>query len=136
MATVNARPLLLLVEDYADAREMYVEFLSASFDVVAAADAHAALEVLATQVPAVVITDFTLPGIDGCELIRRMRGTASTRGVPAILLSGHGGSDHERKAREAGCDLVLQKPCAPDALARSASELINRAAEFSDRPAG
>jgi len=128
MATVNARPLLLLVEDYADAREMYVEFLSASFEVVAAADAHAALEVLATQVPAVLITDFTLPGIDGCELIRRMRGKASTRGVPAILLSGHGGSDHERKAREAGCDLVLQKPCAPDALERSVSELINRPA--------
>jgi two-component system, cell cycle response regulator DivK len=127
MASVSIRPLLLLVEDYADAREMYAEFLSSSFDVVATADAQAALAVLATQVPALVITDFTLPGIDGFELIRQMRGNASTRGVPVICLSGHGGPAHEARAREVGCDRVLQKPCLPEALARTAQELIRSA---------
>ena len=68
MATVNARPLLLIVEDYADTREMYAEFLSASFDVVLAASGSEALTLLETRVPALVITDFTLPGIDGFEL--------------------------------------------------------------------
>ena len=127
MATVNARPLLLLVEDYADTRQMYAEFLSASFEVLQAGDGQEALALLATSVPALVITDFTLPGIDGFELIRQMRGNASTRRVPVICLSGHCGRAHEQRAREVGCDRVLEKPCLPEALARTARELVRLA---------
>src|ERR1700752_548595 len=102
MATVNARPLLLIVEDYADTRQMYAEFLSGSFDVLQAGEGREALALLETSVPAVVITALTLPGIDGLELIRQMREKASTRRVPVICLSGHGGRAHEGRAREAG----------------------------------
>jgi CheY-like chemotaxis protein len=123
MAIVNARPLLLLVEDYSDTRQMYAEFLSGSFDVFQAADGQEALTFLETRVPALVITDLTLPGIDGFELIRQMRGNDSTRQVPVICLSGHGGPAHEQRAREVGCDCLLEKPCAPEALARTAREL-------------
>ena len=124
METVNPRPLLLLVEDYADTREMYAEFLSPSFDILEAGSAREALELLATRVPALVITDFTLPGIDGFELIRQMRGNESTRQVPVICLSGHGGRAHELRAQEVGCDRVLEKPCQPEALARTVLELV------------
>ena len=124
MATVDARPLLLIVEDYADTREMYAEFLRASFDVLEAANGTEALTLLETRVPALVITDFTLPGMDGFELIRQMRGNDSTRQVPVICLSGHGGRAHEQRAREVGCDRVLEKPCQPEALARTARELV------------
>ena len=127
MAIVNVRPLLLLVEDYADTRQMYAEFLSASFEVLQAGDGQEALALLATSVPAVVITDFTLPGIDGFELIRQMRGKDSTRRVPVICLSGHGGRAHEQRAREVGCNCVLEKPCLPEALARTARELVRLA---------
>jgi CheY-like chemotaxis protein len=123
MAIVNARPLLLLVEDYSDTRQMYAEFLSGLFDVFQAADGQEALTFLETRVPALVITDLTLPGIDGFELIRQMRGNDSTRQVPVICLSGHGGPAHEQRAREVGCDCLLEKPCAPEALARTAREL-------------
>jgi len=120
MATVNARPLLLIVEDYADTRQMYAEFLSGSFDVIQAGDGREALAMLETSVPALVITDFTLPGIDGFEFIRLMREKATTRGVPVICLSGYGGQAHEQRAREVGCNRVLEKPCLPVALARTA----------------
>ena len=123
MATVDARPLLLIVEDYADTRDMYAEFLSESFEVVLAGDGQEALALLQKRVPAVVITDFTLPGIDGFELIRQMRGNASTRQVPVICLSGHVGRAHEQRAREVGCTRVLEKPCLPETLARAAREL-------------
>ena len=76
--------------------------------------------------PALVITDFTLPGIDGFELIRQMRGNESTRQVPVICLSGHGGRAHEERAREVGCDRVLEKPCLPEALARTARDSLAR----------
>lgn len=124
MGTVSARPLLLIVEDYADTRQMYAEFLSTSFDVVTAGDGKEALALLATRVPALVITDFTLPGIDGFELIRQIRENDSTRQVPVICLSGHAGRAHEERARAVGCDRVLEKPCLPEALARTARELV------------
>jgi CheY-like chemotaxis protein len=126
MATVNARPLLLIVEDYADTREVYAEYLRASFDVLEAANGTEALTLLETRVPALVITDFTLPGIDGFELIRQMRGNDSTREVPVICLSGHAGRAHEERAREVGCNRLLEKPCQPEALVRMVRELVRQ----------
>jgi two-component system, cell cycle response regulator DivK len=122
---VTVLPVLLLVEDYSDTRQMYAEFLSESFDVFQAADAQEALTFLEQRVPALVITDLTLPGIDGFELVRQMRGNDSTRQVPVICLSGHGGRAHEQRAREVGCDLVLEKPCAPETLARTARQMAS-----------
>jgi CheY-like chemotaxis protein len=124
MMQVTARPLVLLVEDHADTRQMYAEFLGASFDVLEAADGQEALEILQDQVPALVITDFSLPGIDGFELTRQMRSSPLTGQIPVICLSGYGGHDHERRAREVGCDRVLEKPCLPDLLARTAHEMV------------
>ncbi|HEY7501689.1 MAG TPA: response regulator [Vicinamibacterales bacterium] len=124
MALASDRPLLLLVEDHEDTRRMYAEFLSTSFDVMEAADARQALDAMRAQTPALVITDFKLPGIDGFELIKQMRVNESTRGVPTICLSGYSGNRHEQRAREVGCDRVLVKPCLPDLLYQTAQDMI------------
>jgi chemosensory pili system protein ChpA (sensor histidine kinase/response regulator) len=124
MATAHARPLILLVEDHADTREMYAEYLGAFFDVIEAADGQEALGLLEGRAPAVVITDFSLPGIDGFELIRRIRDNEATAHIPVICLSGHAGRTHEERAREVGCDRVLEKPCLPDRLAEAALEVV------------
>lgn len=126
-------PVVLLVEDHRDTRQMYGEFLSGSFEVVEAATGEEALEHIRRRPPDLVITDLSLPGIDGFELITRIRTDPATRDVPVISLSGYGGHTHEERAREAGCDRVLQKPCLPDALAEVASELI-RSSRRSDKP--
>jgi CheY-like chemotaxis protein len=105
---------------------MYAEFLGPSFDVLEAADGEQALVVMQRQVPALVITDFSLPGIDGFELIKQMRLNASTREVPVICLSGYSGNRYEQQARAVGCDRVLEKPCLPDALADAARDLVSR----------
>jgi two-component system cell cycle response regulator DivK len=126
MTQVTERPLLLLVEDHADTRHMYAEFLGPLFDVLEAADALQALEMMRSRVPALVITDYALPGMDGFELTKRIRAEAKTRHVPVICLSGYGGNRHERRAREVGCDRVLEKPCVPDMLAQTARELAER----------
>jgi two-component system, cell cycle response regulator len=133
MMQVTARPLVLLVEDHADTRQMYAEFLAASFDVLEAADGKEALDILRDQVPALVITDFSLPGIDGFELTRLMRSSPLTGQIPVICLSGYGGHDHERRAREVGCDRVLEKPCLPDLLARTAREMVEDRVSGSER---
>ena len=116
-------PTLLLVEDHADTRIMYAEFLSASFDVLQAADAYEAFERITETIPALVITDVSLPGIDGFEFVRRLRARQATRQTPVICLSGYGGHPFEAQADAAGCRL-LQKPCLPDVLAQAAEDLL------------
>jgi CheY-like chemotaxis protein len=122
----SARPLVLLVEDHADTRQMYAEFLGLSFDVVEAANGEEALKVLRQRVPALVITDFSLPGIDGFELTKQIRSNPATQHVAVICLSGYGGSDHETQAVRVGCNKVLEKPCLPDRLAQTAQEMVRR----------
>ena len=105
---------------------MYAEYLGETFDVMQAADGHEALALVATSIPALIITDITLPGIDGFELIRQIRGNASMRAIPVICLSGHGGRAHEQRAREVGCTRVLEKPCMPETLAKTARDLVRQ----------
>lgn len=113
---------VLLVEDHADSRQMYAEFLRMQFTVVEAGDGINALEVMAETRPDVVVTDLALPRMDGFELVRRMKADERLRDVPVIALSGFSGADHEERAREAGSSVVLQKPCLPDDLARAIAD--------------
>jgi CheY-like chemotaxis protein len=118
-----ARPVILLVEDHEDSRQMYAEFLSASFDVLSTGDGTAALEMMRSTRPDLIITDLSLPGIDGFELVARVRKDPMLAAIPIVCLSGYGGHAHEQRARAVGCNRVLQKPCMPDELAGIAAEL-------------
>jgi CheY-like chemotaxis protein len=122
---------ILLVEDHEDTRQMYAEFLGLSFDVISAPDGERGLALLRERRVDVVITDVSLPGMNGFELVAAIRGDPALRAIPIVCLSGYGGLAHEQRARAAGCDRILQKPCMPDALADIASELIRRAADRS-----
>jgi len=118
-------PLILLVEDHQDTRQMYAEFLADAFDVATAPDGTEALDLMRAHPPDLLITDLSLPGIDGFALITLIRQDAALAGIPIICLSGYGGHAYEQRAREAGCDRLLQKPCMPDALADVATELLH-----------
>jgi CheY-like chemotaxis protein len=117
---------VLLVEDHQDTREMYAEFLGSRFEVLAAADAETALAQLREHGVDLVITDLSLPGMNGYELVAAIRSDPALRAIPIVCLSGYGGLTHEQRAREAGCDRILQKPCMPDALADLAAELVRK----------
>lgn len=120
---------VLLVEDHVDTRQMYAEFLGIEFEVLAAADGVQALSMMCAHAPDLIVTDLSLPGIDGFELIARVRNDPSLRSIPIICLSGYGGTEHEERARAAGCDRILQKPCMPDELAAIVSDEIAHAAK-------
>ncbi len=118
-------PLVLLVEDHRDTRQMYAHFLGMRFEIAEAPDAERALEMIGDRPPKLVITDLALPGMSGFDLIERLKGDPRTRDIRVICLSGFGGHAHEERAHELGCDRVLQKPCLPDELADAASRVIN-----------
>jgi CheY-like chemotaxis protein len=123
-SSFRERPTLLLVEDHDDTRTMYATFLRQTYDVLEAPDAPRALEILRHRVPALIVTDLALPGMDGFELISRVRADPESSTVPIICLSGFDGVAYAERAREVGVDRVLSKPCLPDALARAADEIM------------
>ena len=120
---------ILLVEDHADSRAMYAEFLRLDFDVVEAGDGVADLERMRQTLPRVVVTDLALPRMDGFEMIERMRGDDRLRDVPVIALSGYAGPEYEDRARKAGSDVVLVKPCLPETLSEAVTSAANRRKE-------
>jgi chemosensory pili system protein ChpA (sensor histidine kinase/response regulator) len=119
------RPIVLLVEDHVDTRQMYAEFMTSSYEVLEAGTGTEALEVMSSQTPHIIVTDVSLPDIDGFELIARMRQDPRLAAVPVICLSGYGGHAHEERAREVRCDRLLQKPCLPDSLSSAVADVLS-----------
>lgn len=115
------KPLILLVEDHDDSRQMYAEFLALDYDVLEASRGHDALTLMQERPPSLLITDLSLPDIDGFELVRRMREESGLKDVPVICLSGYGGVAEERAV---GFKRLLQKPCLPDTLADAVAEVL------------
>jgi DNA-binding response OmpR family regulator len=118
MTDTGARPLVLLVEDDRDSRDMYAMGLDMFGLRVAVADtAGEALRAFARERPDIVVTDLTLPDMDGlalCEALTREPGTAV---VPVVALTGRSDDADLSRAAAAGVLRVIVKPCAPDALA-------------------
>jgi two-component system cell cycle response regulator DivK len=115
---VRGRPLILVVDDFRDGREMYAEYLShAGFDVAQAADGEEAVAKARELLPDVVLMDLSLPGMDGWEATRVLKADARTRDMRVIALTAHALSVYADSARAAGCDSVVTKPCLPPDLA-------------------
>jgi two-component system cell cycle response regulator DivK len=105
---------------------MYADWLTeAGFRVAQAHNGLQALERAFDSCPHVVVTDLNIPGIDGFELTRRLKQDARTRDIPVVAVTGYAAfaSDPER-ARRAGCDAVLSKPCSPEDLEAAIRSLI------------
>lgn len=113
----SKKPLVLVVDDFADNREMYSEYLSFSgYDVIEARNGKEALEAAQARLPDIIIMDLSLPVMDGWEATRRLKADERTSGIPVVALTGHALAGHSKVAREAGCDSFLAKPCLPDQL--------------------
>jgi len=113
MDATNA-PLVLIVDDYAEGREVCAEYLAfRGFRVATAEDGIDALDRTQSLRPDVILMDLSLPRLDGWEASRRLKADARTRHIPIIALTAHALSSAREKAVEAGCDSVVTKPCPP-----------------------
>jgi CheY-like chemotaxis protein len=110
-------PLILVVDDYQDAREMYAEYLQFSgFRVAEARNGNEAVEQAFALKPDLILMDLSLPGMDGWEATRRLKADEATRRIPIVALTGHALAGASEGARRAGCDSFVTKPCLPDDL--------------------
>ena len=111
------RPLVLMVDDDVDTREMYAwSLMTRGFDVVPTGTATEAAALAGELRPDVIVSDFTLPGGDGFTLAERVRASAAGAETPMILVSGRGFfGDRGDRAMQL-FDRVLLKPVLPDHL--------------------
>src|SRR5260370_9876670 len=85
-----ARPLVLIVEDNHDLRELYsMYFTSQGFLVDTASDGHSALAHALERRPDLVVTDLSMPHLGGWEMTRRLKQEPSTAHIPVIACTGH-----------------------------------------------
>jgi CheY-like chemotaxis protein len=116
MDPTNA-PLVLIVDDYAEGREVCAEYLAfRGFRVATAEDGLDALDKARALLPDVILMDLSLPRLDGWEASRRLKADARTRHIPIVALTAHALSSAREKAVAAGCDEVVTKPCPPREL--------------------
>ena len=108
---------MLVVDDIADNREMYAEYLRyAGFDVETADGADEAVIKVEAFDPHVVVMDLALPEVDGWEATRRIRSNPSTAHVRVLALSGHVQQSYVQRAYDVGADVFCSKPCLPQEL--------------------
>ena len=127
-ATVFLPPqTILIVEDDFETRMLYSEVLARDgFRIDQAHNGHQALEKAFKSPPDLIFTDIAVPGIDGIELCRRIRADERTRMIPLLAITGYGDRRYPDRARLAGADRVLTKPCDPALLVSEARRLLAR----------
>jgi CheY-like chemotaxis protein len=108
-------PRVLVVDDSRDNADSLALLLHLSgYDTHPAYSGASAMNYVRAYHPDCVISDINMPGMDGCELARRVR--AECVGVKLIALSGRSDAEHVRRTQEAGFDHQFTKPVAPSAL--------------------
>jgi two-component system cell cycle response regulator DivK len=124
---MNSPPLVLLIEDFDDAREMYAEYLEFSgLRTAGAADALRGLQLAEELQPAVILMDAALPGLSGWDAIEQLKSNPKTTHIPVLMMTGHVLGDAKERALAAGAAGFIPKPCLPDELARQILAALKR----------
>jgi DNA-binding response OmpR family regulator len=117
---------VLVVDDEPTVREVVVGYLRRDGHTVSeAADGPAALELLASDPPDLVVLDMMLPGVDGLEILRRIR---SLGDMPVIMLTARAEESDRVTGLELGADDYVVKPFSPRELAARVNGVLRRAA--------
>ena len=121
-------PLILVVDDTRDTRELFVEYLRlAGFEVEQAESGTEALRTAAALRPAAIVMDLEMPEMDGWEATRRLKADKQTRDIPVVALSAHVMEGARKKAIEAGCAGFLSKPCYPSQVSEELQRVLGAA---------
>jgi PAS domain S-box-containing protein len=123
-AITGSRARIVLADDNADMRAYISRLLSERWDVEAVSDGEAALAAINRKAPDLVLADVMMPTLDGFGLLQAIRGQASLRLIPVILLSARAGEEATAEGLSAGANDYIVKPfSARELLVRVASKL-------------
>ena len=107
---VLLKPTILIVEDNPDLQHYVEETLQADYRVLLASNGFEALALLRTHEPDVVLSDVMMPGMDGLELMKRVKAHATWKMIPFILLTARVSREERLSGFDEGADDYLTKP--------------------------
>ena len=95
------------------------------FDVIAARNGEEALALAKERRPAVAVLDIGMPGLDGLEVLQRIRADDDLAGTRVLLLTAKAQESDVRRGYEAGADAYVRKPFSPAELSKRVRELLD-----------
>ena len=123
----EARARILVVDDDPDIRELLRRLLSTRHDVVAAENGREAIVAIGKLRPDLVVTDVTMPDIDGIALVKHLRAADETAGLPILMLTALNTSQDKTSGFDVGADDYLGKPFDLAELMARVKSLLRRA---------
>lgn len=119
---------ILIVDDYPDALDIWAIYLrSLGYRVSTAGDGAAAILQAERLLPDLIVLDLELPRVSGFDVAKRLRANPETRFIPLIAATGYSHLRQLDRAREAGFDQIIIKPCDPDTLIAEIERLLEPA---------
>jgi DNA-binding response OmpR family regulator len=126
-------PLVLIVEDTADLRDLFAtELARGGFLVIDAADGETALDKARRFEPHAIVLDLMLPGIDGFALARILRTDPRTRDAAIVAVTALASGHHRTLAVESGCDSCLSKPVLGSEIAQEVTRILKERGTSAD----
>jgi CheY-like chemotaxis protein len=123
----DAGPLILIVEDNGDLRELYSTYFTFhGFRAQTASDGQIALAHAVEYTPDLIVTDLSMPHLGGWEMTRRLKNDPRTAHIPVIACTGDALGSSAERALDAGCDAYVVKPCLPEDLLGETRRLLER----------
>jgi DNA-binding response OmpR family regulator len=102
---------VLIIEDEADAAELFAEMMRVSgFRVLKTSSSAPAIGMMAAEKPDIVLLDVMMPGLSGLDILREMRDDPSLASIPVVIVSAKGMPADIRRGMEAGASVYLTKP--------------------------
>jgi two-component system cell cycle response regulator DivK len=117
---------ILVVEDVEFNRDLIVQLLEDTYEVLTAADGAEGIQLAMRGRPDLILMDLSLPVIDGWEATRRIKANAALQHIPIIALSAHAMMGDQEKALQSGCDDYLSKPLDEDLLFAKLAGFLGR----------
>ncbi|MCZ6653553.1 MAG: response regulator [Planctomycetota bacterium] len=121
---MNRKKILIVDDDRQVSLALSIRLKAADYDVAVAGDGENALEKLTASVPDVVLLDMRMPGIDGLEVMRRMKQDPRLANIPVIFVSANAQETAKRAALNAGGKIFLEKPFESRALLEAIQRVL------------
>jgi len=125
-ATPENKPFVLVIEDDKFLKELLVKKIAKEgFDVQNAVDAQSAFIVLEDRKPNIILCDLILPGVDGFEILHRIKSNPKTADIPVVILSNLGQAEDLEKAKSLGAtDFMIKANFTLDEIVAKVRSLI------------
>lgn len=121
----GARRSVLIVDDHPENRQVLMDMLAPlDFRLFEAADGVAALQKVQAERPDMLLVDAMMPGIDGMEVIRRIRRMPDVKDLRIIMISASAFAAHKEESLAAGSDAFLSKPVQLEELLSTLADLL------------